>query len=500
MIGKLGVGSKQVVFDDSALNAYKAKTTLQITGTVNVMSFGATGDGTTDDSVAIQDAIDSISSGTVFFPPKTFIAEGIVPKNNVTLVGYGAELKLPDAPTTNLIHYYSENQLTDFNIIGLRFNAGIDTTHDLVHIEDPTPNAPAKTWYMSTVRDCTFLNGKRGIYCSVPGSTKVKGCYFDGCDVGMEWEQEHFYISDSVFWTNRIGIYLPTNGNHFSIVNGVFAHCTEYGIKGTFFESSINGCSFIDNQLGAIVGISIHRNRISACRFLASLYGIQLTNSKYNTVVGCQFSDGSSTLNIVDQTQLIAIDIAGTNNVISNNVITDYYIGINCRASYNLVNGNEIYLVTGNGINVAGSNDSILNNRIEQSVGIGISVLGATFYDTEISGNYIYLSGREGVIFDAVGTGGKITNNTIFDNGILETTVYSGIKVVKACTAMLIANNVIRNSGSGLMKHAIEFVTAVGVVDTLVSNNVARNMKGATAYVLATTTTQDANIGTVATV
>ena len=78
-----------------------------ITGAVaNVMDFGATGDGTTNDTVAIQAAIDSLatSGGTVFFPTGTYrIARNTgtndrwgvkVVNNNITLAGAGNGSKL----------------------------------------------------------------------------------------------------------------------------------------------------------------------------------------------------------------------------------------------------------------------------------------------------------------------------------------------------------------------------------------------------------------------
>ena len=56
----------------------------------NVMSFGAAGDGTTDDAAAIQKAIDRASEnggGTVIFPSdKTFMCSPIHLKSNVTLL------------------------------------------------------------------------------------------------------------------------------------------------------------------------------------------------------------------------------------------------------------------------------------------------------------------------------------------------------------------------------------------------------------------------------
>ena len=69
---------------------------------VNVKDFGATGDGTTNDTVAIQAAIDSLAAtgGTVFFPTGTYrIARNIgtndrwgvkVTNSNISLVGTGS--------------------------------------------------------------------------------------------------------------------------------------------------------------------------------------------------------------------------------------------------------------------------------------------------------------------------------------------------------------------------------------------------------------------------
>ena len=73
---------------------------------VNVKDFGATGDGTTNDTVAIQAAIDSLAAtgGTVFFPTGEYrIARNIgtndrwgvkVVNSNITLAGTGAGSKL----------------------------------------------------------------------------------------------------------------------------------------------------------------------------------------------------------------------------------------------------------------------------------------------------------------------------------------------------------------------------------------------------------------------
>ena len=61
---------------------------------INVVTFGAVGDGVTDDSAAIQEAIDSVPTGgaTVFFPAGDYAIGTTltVPKDGTTLLGEGA--------------------------------------------------------------------------------------------------------------------------------------------------------------------------------------------------------------------------------------------------------------------------------------------------------------------------------------------------------------------------------------------------------------------------
>lgn len=58
---------------------------------VSVMDFGAVGDGVTDDTAAIQAAINAVGSGTVFFPTGTYVCtqELLIVNPGVTLAGAG---------------------------------------------------------------------------------------------------------------------------------------------------------------------------------------------------------------------------------------------------------------------------------------------------------------------------------------------------------------------------------------------------------------------------
>jgi hypothetical protein len=79
----------------------------------NVLDFGAVGDGTTDDTTAIQTAINQ--GGTVYFPPdKTYVSSRIQITNDVELIGYDAKIlhKANSAATgVGLLEMKTDNKL-----------------------------------------------------------------------------------------------------------------------------------------------------------------------------------------------------------------------------------------------------------------------------------------------------------------------------------------------------------------------------------------------------
>jgi hypothetical protein len=80
---------------------------------VNVIDFGAVGDGTTDDTSAIQTAINQ--GGTIYFPSgKTYVSSRIQITNDVEIIGYGAKLlhKTNSAATgVGLLEMKTDNNL-----------------------------------------------------------------------------------------------------------------------------------------------------------------------------------------------------------------------------------------------------------------------------------------------------------------------------------------------------------------------------------------------------
>ena len=91
-------GSDWIGFEPSGTGAVARSAQDKMLDTVSVKDFGAAGDGVTDDTVAIQAAIDSLA-GTIYFPDGTYITSAtiVMDNNNQTLQGSGRNKASIDA-------------------------------------------------------------------------------------------------------------------------------------------------------------------------------------------------------------------------------------------------------------------------------------------------------------------------------------------------------------------------------------------------------------------
>lgn len=398
-------------------------------------TFGAVGDGVTDDSVAIQAAIDYVHNnggGVVGFCNKTYICQGLLPKDNVTLKGTKhTTLKLPSSPSNHMIYWHTDDNalyLLNFNLVDLTFNGRSQNTYDLLRIEKPTTPQIVYAWEKSIVDNCIFSRARTGIYCDVPGNVKVVNTIFEHCDIGMEQYYEHFHFVNAMFWTNRIGAKIHT-ANHFTWLNTSFAHNTEYGVLAERAnESTLTACNFIDNLHhchGEFVGV-----RFNGCRFVNGGSGITGIRS-ICIISNCFFSKLNDKAITTSTTESFS-------NTISNNM---FYL-----------NNND------SEIEVFGNDQLISGNNFKESSKDGIKIIGSTIYDVHIN------------------------NNTFIDGSKSANDTYSAIVIEPTDIIELsITNNMIRNSSAGKMKYGINMVgpTFNNVADVLIANNIARNLKTA---------------------
>jgi hypothetical protein len=133
----------------------------------NVMDYGAKGDGTTDDSAAIQAAVDAVGTtgGVVFFPAgKTYLlntASILLPRANTRLMvlsGYGATLKLSTTVTTAIDwHRIADHDLfTLFTLEG--FTIDVDNKGTAANVAVIGSNVQRANITRIDVRDIRTIN------------------------------------------------------------------------------------------------------------------------------------------------------------------------------------------------------------------------------------------------------------------------------------------------------------------------------------------------------
>ena len=119
----------------------------KLSDSVSVKDFGAIGDGTTDDSTAIQNAIDSFGGtfGSIYFPTGSYkLGSNITFASNIALLSHGSTIVCNG-------HNFNMAGKNDIVIDGLRFNQAFTTG---------TPTTiSAGTCNRITIQNCAFYGG-----------------------------------------------------------------------------------------------------------------------------------------------------------------------------------------------------------------------------------------------------------------------------------------------------------------------------------------------------
>ena len=239
---------------------------------VNVLDFGATGDGVTDDTSAIQDAIDfAILNGRdIYIPDGTFIVNQLVYDSTSyalmpSIYGSGRNqtiLKKKAGSTVGALltvgAFAATNFMANVTIEGITF--------DGLNSATSTFGVVCYNFVRSRIINCVFKNCDNGVYfqggiaswlvdCVIVNNNQGFTADSFASSAGSEWPNYHILqrciISDNTVW----GVYFD-NGRMLRILdcdvegNGTIADTTTGGIRvGADIDSEDGGL----NPFGAII-------------------------------------------------------------------------------------------------------------------------------------------------------------------------------------------------------------------------------------------------------
>lgn len=306
-------------------------------GILSVLDFGATGNGSTNDTAAIQAALNS-GAKAVYFPEGTYAVSTLAPNNNQKLFGAGvqsiilATTATADAPT---------------GVIAATSKSGIEVCDlKLQGINRPEDNTP------------TNQDGDRGISFQTCSDINIHDCEVDG------------------FWSFGI---VCSGGSNIRINNN-YVH-----------DIGNQSCIAISNEVSqATVSNNICNN--------GKLYGVEAENQTVNsTIVGNSIKNCVAGIALVNGAQHITVsgnsilDCNNTNTISGATGIGLYYVGETARPLYDIsTTGNVVSDNNAYALNISGGHQSLtfagntFQNSSSNTTGKLVEVVAATGTKTNV--------------------------------------------------------------------------------------------------------------------
>ncbi len=268
-------------------------------------SFGTAGDGTTDDSAALQDALDAAAGATLLVPEGSYRCGGLTIHAGTTLFAYGATFIAAGDSTSAEWYIFGNRSASvagaysgpgNITIEGGTFylrGAEVAATHSMM------PFAFAHGDRI-TVRDVTVLDMKynHAIEATACRNLRVVGCRFDGCTTTPTEAIQLDYSN-------------PAGFPHWTVAYDA-TPCQDVMISGCRFGASaalpawtraIGSHSY--SAANPHTGV-----RIEGCHIQATETAIRVENYERFTIIG----------NVIEGP--ITVNYGSANGIITNNIIT----------------------------------------------------------------------------------------------------------------------------------------------------------------------------------
>ena len=404
----------------------------------NVKYYGATGDGTTDDTVAIASAITAAGGGTVFFPAGIYIVDKLnVNIAGTTLQGSGSiSILKKKSPSSEIITV--KVTAADVTIQGLAFDTNSITNaqailalggaNRLMVKDNQFTLTSGYAFYLNNVaiNDVTFANNR----VSGPGYGILTHDNFTGA---------RLKIHQNIFIGGNLGDAITINTPGYP-VSRPSSGATDVSIVG----NSISGYQDTNSSRGIGIG-------------LAHVQGGVIANNTIDSIKsrGIHVEDGSSNITIsnnyvksAEYSGIYVLNGASPKEPSENITIT----GNTVESSASLVAGEGAISINGT---VGGRGFIVSNNIIDDSGAVALGtawgiLLGYDNKDFVVSGNIV--KNTTGVstagIRLARSTNGRIINNRAYDDQVTPTQDY-GLSVNDNQTNVYVGGNDFLGNGVG---------------------------------------------------
>lgn len=468
--------------------------------------FGATGDGTTDDTLALQNAIDEANlagGGTVFFEPGTYItSSALTLYSNIILLGAGWGTALKMANSSNVIQMITasgQNNIivSDIQLNGNKANQSDNFLHGI-------RMADCKRVIVNRVFAHNFkgiaaagsegtgirLRGAVGTYnadsiifgCITASNGGVGiGCYRTGGVIYancLSYENDSMGLSFSSDEVSNFGNVIVGCHSRNNIQAGVNL---EYQGEATVLGVAVKN----HDSASALGGIRIADSRrivVSSFTSHDDLYGVRFASTtgsdpwSININGGHIWSPTTDGIFIRGGTTSTCPGKASLSNVVIRKSDGD---GIDIQNNVGTVNitGGEIWSSSSVGIRVSASAETTINGvSILDNTGNGIRVDSASG-TINITGNTIKRNGGHGIYVQDIADGGVIGNNVCSENGQSASNTYDGIFVTSSSHIAITGNSCVDNSASPTQRSGIR---EAGTSDwNTIVGNIARGNVGA---------------------
>lgn len=460
---------------------------------VSVKDFGAVGDGVTDDTAAIQAALNTIgvsSNNVVFSQGNTYLVNDkltVSSKSNFVINGNGATIKAANGMTVagdkGLLYLLS---CTNFSVNNLNFDA------------NRANRTPAEVYAHSlTIINCqnfvlNNVNSKNavcdGMYFGATDNTNtstycqrftVINCIADNCyRQGASIINAYDYQFIGGLYTNTTGT-APQCGIDIESNVGATLGNARGRFYGTVFSNNAGSGLQISNVGGSKDFV------LDGCYFSANAKGGLLAYSDLTHTRNCVFENhtvnpGGAVAGVLTYANAASMNggsIVGNSFKSNTSSLAAIFVGAgpeNIRISNNNIIDNS----AGIGINLSGNKNVVIRDNVVKSCG-GIGVNVTTSTDAVIEGNTITACVGRG-IFDSS------TRTRIVNNYVADITSVSGAYIQVAGSNQLVSGNVCSSASP---------VSDIGIrVDTTalaVNGNICVNLNSTDSYSFITASTDD---------